>query len=142
MLTCKLILANKAHQIGKFMRIAAKTFIALLAVLHLYIAWFEIFAWESRGPNIFTSFSPELFADTTAMAANQGLYNGFLAVGLIWSLLIKDQKWQTNVGACFLIFVAVAGIFGALTVSTQILFVQFVPATIALILLYFSREKS
>lgn len=124
------------------MRIASKLFIGLLAVLHLYIAWFEIFAWETRGPQVFSSFSPELFADTTAMAANQGLYNGFLAVGLIWALLIKDRKWQTNVAACFLIFVGVAGIFGALTVSTQILFVQFLPATIALVLLYLAREKS
>lgn len=56
---------------------------ALIAVLHLYIAWFEIFAWETRGPKVFTSFALDLFATTTAMAANQGIYNAFLAAGLI-----------------------------------------------------------
>ena len=66
----------------------AKILIAIIAALHLYIAWFEIFAWTTRGPAIFSSLPADLFSPTTAMAANQGLYNAFLAVGLIWSLLI------------------------------------------------------
>jgi len=115
------------------MRIAALILIAIIALLHIYIAWFEIFAWESRGPNVFTSFPEPLFAQTVPMAANQGLYNAFLAVGLIWSLLIRDPKWQVNVAICFLLFVATAGVFGAATVSTRILFVQTVPAVLALL---------
>lgn len=113
---------------------------ALIAALHIYIAWFEIFAWEARGPRIFASFPPELFAQTTEMAANQGLYNAFLAAGLIWALLIKDPKWRVNVATCFLLFVAVAGVFGALTVSSQILIVQTVPSTIALVLFHARRQ--
>jgi putative membrane protein len=65
--------------------------VGLLALLHGYIAWFEIFAWETRGPEIFSVLAPELFEPTKSMAANQGLYNAFLGAGLLWSLLIKDQ---------------------------------------------------
>lgn len=124
------------------MRKLALGLVAAIGLLHVYIAWFEIFAWESRGPAVFSAFPPDLFAQTNMMAANQGLYNAFLAAGLFWSLLIKDAKWQTNVAACFLIFVAVAGVFGAFTVSMQILFVQTVPATATLLLLYFSSQRT
>lgn len=124
------------------MRIIALVLIALIAALHFYIAWFEIFAWETRGPVVFSSFPADLFSQTTSMAANQGLYNGFLAVGLVWSLFIRDPKWQANVATCFLLFVAVAGIFGALTVTPRILIIQTVPSVIALILLVFGRKSS
>jgi putative membrane protein len=117
------------------MRFVALGLIALIAVLHLYIAWFEIFAWESRGPAVFSSFPTDLFPPTKAMAANQGLYNGFLAAGLIWALLIRDLGWQRNVALFFLVCVAVAGAFGAATVSTRILFVQTVPAVLAIVAL-------
>lgn len=122
------------------MRLAAKAIIGLIALLHLYIAWFEIFAWTNRGPNIFTSFPPELFAQTIDMAANQGIYNAFLAAGLIWSFFIGDRKWQANVAACFLIFVAVAGVFGAVTVTSKTLFIQTVPAVVALVLVWMGRR--
>jgi putative membrane protein len=122
------------------MRTIANVLTAIIALLHLYIAWFEIFAWESRGPRIFSSFAPELFSQTTAMAANQGIYNAFLAAGLLWALLIKDQIWKVKVANCFLIFVAVAGVFGAATVSTHIMFVQTVPA-VAAMLLYFASKR-
>lgn len=124
------------------MRIAALTLIGLIAFLHLYIAWFEIFAWETRGPKVFTSFPATLFPDTVQMAANQGIYNAFLAAGLIWSLLIKDRHWQGNVAMCFLIFVAVAGLFGAATVTIKTIFIQTVPAGIALVCLYLSRKDN
>lgn len=123
------------------MRAISLILIALIALLHVYIAWFEIFAWEARGPAVFSSFPKELFSQTIPMAANQGLYNAFLAAGLIWALLIKDAKWQTNVATCFLLFVAAAGIFGAATVSTRILFVQTVPSVTALVLLYLEQRK-
>lgn len=122
------------------MRTIATVLTSVIALLHLYIAWFEIFAWESRGPRIFSTFPPELFSQTTAMAANQGIYNAFLAAGLIWALLIKDQVWKVNVASCFLIFVAVAGVFGAATVSMQIMFVQTVPAVITLALFYLPKR--
>lgn len=124
------------------MRIAALGIIGLLALLHVYIAWFEIFAWEARGPAVFSSFPPELFSQTVSMAANQGLYNAFLAVGLGWSLVITDRDWQMKIATCFLLFVAVAGLFGAATVSTRILMVQFVPAALGLVLLWMGHRKA
>lgn len=119
----------------------AAVLIGLIAVLHFYIAWFEIFAWVTRGPKVFPGLPLELFEPTKSMAANQGLYNSFLAIGLVWSLLIKDTRWRLNVAACFLLFVAVAGIFGALTVSQQIFFVQTVPALFALVFVFVSYRK-
>ena len=119
------------------MLLAAKVIIALVAAFHLYILYFEMFAWETRGPKVFRQFPKEMFPKTKAMAANQGLYNGFLAAGLIWSLLIQDATWQHHVGLFFLGCVAVAGIFGALTASKQIFYVQGLPAIIGMILLGF-----
>lgn len=118
------------------MRILALILIAMIAALHSYIAYFEIFAWETRGPSVFPEFPQELFGQTVTLAANQGIYNAFLAAGLVWSLIIQDRKWQTNVATCFLLFVITAGVFGAFTVSTRILFVQTVPALTALLLLW------
>ena len=117
------------------MEIAIKVLIGLIAVIHIYILWFEMFAWETRGRKVFRSFPKELFGQTKAMAANQGLYNGFLAAGLIWSLCITDAIWQWNVASFFLICVAVAGVYGALTADRKIIFVQTVPAVIALALI-------
>jgi len=123
------------------MRISALILIAIIAALHFYIAWFEIFAWTTRGPNFFNDFPEELFDQTIQMAANQGIYNTFLAVGLCWSLVIKDKRWQANVATCFLLFVVVAGIFGAITLTTKILVIQAVPAIVALALLLLSRTS-
>ena len=109
--------------------------IALIGLLHTYIAWFEIFAWETRGPNVFTGFDPDLFPRTVAMAANQGIYNAFLAAGLFWSLLINDRKWQRNIATCFLLFVFIAGVFGAATVTMRTFYVQSIPALVALAML-------
>ena len=116
--------------------------VAIVGLIHTYIAWFEIFAWESRGPRVFSSFPAELFAPTVPMAANQGLYNGFLAAGLFWSLLIRDAKWQKNVATCFLLFVAIAGIFGAVTADTKTIFVQLVPASIGLACVWLLKPRS
>ena len=116
------------------MEILGKVLIGLVGFIHLYIMWFEMFSWEVRGPKIFRSFSKDLFGKTKAMAANQGLYNGFLAAGLIWSLLISDKNWGDNISLFFLSCVAIAGIYGALTVEKKILFVQTVPAVLAIIL--------
>ena len=106
--------------------------IGLVIAIHLYIVWLEMFAWTTHGPQTFRSLRPELFEPTKVLAANQGLYNGFLAAGLVWALLISDPAWQRNVASFFLGCVAVAGIYGALTAGRRILFVQTVPALLAL----------
>ena len=117
------------------MHVVIKILIGLIAFIHLYILWFEMFAWTTRGPKIFRNFPRDLFEPTKAMAANQGLYNGFLAVGLIWTFFIENTEWKFNVALFFLICVAVAGIYGALTASKKILIVQTVPALMAIILM-------
>ena len=124
------------------MKKTALILVALIAVLHFYIAWFEMFAWTTRGPAVFDMFPLELFEQTTQLAANQGIYNAFLAVGLVWSLLINEEEWQFKIAACFLIFVAVAGIVAAVTVAVKSGLPQLVPACVALILLILSRQKS
>ena len=112
--------------------------VALVAILHLYFLWLEMFAWTTRGPKVFKRFPRQLFEPTKALAANQGLYNGFLAAGLVWSFFIKDPIWQENVRFFFLTCVAIAGIYGGLTADKKILFVQAMPALtgILLILIY------
>lgn len=103
---------------------------------------FEMFMWESRGPNVFTAFPKDLFAPTKVMAANQGLYNGFLAAGLIWALVfIKDPIWKKNVALFFLACVIVAGIYGSMTAARGIFFVQALPAIIAALSLLFLTRK-
>ncbi len=111
--------------------------IGAIALLHFYILWFEMFAWETRGPKIFRGFPKDLFKPTKNLAANQGLYNGFLAAGLIWSLLIQDIEWKENVALFFLGCIAIAGIYGYFSASKRILFVQTLPALIGMILVYF-----
>lgn len=119
------------------MDIAITVLIIFIALLHLYIMWFEMFAWESRGPIIFRGFPKELFPKTKSMAANQGLYNGFLAAGLLWSTFIQDADWSQHIAIFFLICVGIAGIYGAMTVSRKIMLVQTVPALITLALIVF-----
>ncbi|MBN3581661.1 DUF1304 domain-containing protein [Algoriphagus aestuarii] len=110
--------------------------IGLIAALHLYFLYFEMFAWETIGRKTFKSLPPEIFPKTKVLAANQGLYNGFLVAGLIWSLLIEDPHWSFYVAIFFLGCVLVAGIYGALTASKKIFWVQGLPALIALLLLH------
>lgn len=116
------------------MEITINILVGLVALLHLYFLWFEMFAWTTRGKKIFKNFPPELFEPTKPLAANQGLYNGFLAAGLIWTYFITDPIWKTNIALFFLTCVAVAGIYGALTADKKIFFVQAFPAIITIIL--------
>lgn len=118
---------------------AASILIALIAVLHFLIAGVEMFAWTNVGPIVFSQFPKAFFEPTQAMAVNQGIYNAFLAVGLVWSLLINDQAWQHRIATCFLLFVAVAGLVGALTISPRIALVQTAPAIVAWLLLRLKR---
>jgi len=116
------------------MEIVAKILIAVVALEHLYILWMEMFAWETKGKKVFKAALPaEMFKPTKGLAANQGLYNGFLAAGLIWSFFIEDEKWQTNIALFFLGCVAIAGIYGAISATKKIFFVQALPAILAII---------
>ena len=116
------------------MEILKMVLVGLVALEHLYILWMEMFAWETVGKQTFKgALAPEMFTPTKTMAANQGLYNGFLAAGLIWSLLITDPVWKQNVAIFFLGCVIIAGIYGAATASRRIFFVQALPAIIAVV---------
>ena len=112
----------------------AKIVVAIVALLHIYFLWLEMFAWTTKAKKVFRSFPEDLFEPTKTLAANQGLYNGFLAAGLIWSLLISDTTWQVNVALFFLGCVAVAGIYGAYSASKKIFVVQGLPALIGIAL--------
>ncbi|MBA4853132.1 DUF1304 domain-containing protein [Emticicia sp. BO119] len=116
------------------MEILSKILIGAVALEHLYILYLEMFAWTTRGPKVFKNFPKELFPKTISLAANQGLYNGFLSAGLIWSLLISDVVWSKNVAYFFLGCVIVAGIYGAISASRRIFVVQAVPAILALLI--------
>ncbi|WPR75052.1 DUF1304 domain-containing protein [Algoriphagus sp. NG3] len=118
------------------MELLTDILIGAIAALHLYFLYFEMFAWETIGKKTFKSLPAELFPKTKGLAANQGLYNGFLVAGLVWSLLIDDPRWSFYVAVFFLSCVLVAGIFGALTASKKIFWVQGFPALVALVLLH------
>ncbi|SEJ02284.1 putative membrane protein [Dyadobacter sp. SG02] len=112
--------------------------VALVALEHLYILYIEMFAWETKGKETFKgSLAPELFKPTKTLAANQGLYNGFLAAGLIWSLFIEEHHWRFHIQIFFLTCIIVAGIYGAVTASKKIFYVQALPAIVALVVLHF-----
>lgn len=118
------------------MNLIAKILIAVVAIEHIYILWLEMFAWTTAGKRTFKSMPADLFEKTKALAANQGLYNGFLSAGLIWSLIIKDEHWSTNVASFFLGCVLVAGLYGAATAQKSILYIQALPAALALAALF------
>ncbi len=80
-----------------------------------------------------------MFEPTKSLAANQGLYNGFLAAGLIWAFIIQDPLWSTNISVFFLSCVVIAGIYGAFTADKKIFFVQGLPALFALILIFIDQ---
>ncbi len=118
------------------MELLSKFLIAVVALEHLYILYMEMFAWETIGAKVFKgSIPPELFTPTKGLAANQGLYNGFLASGLIWSFFIKDTTWQFNIALFFLICILVAALYGTVTASKKIFFTQGLPALLALVFL-------
>ncbi|MDC7993909.1 DUF1304 domain-containing protein [Altibacter sp. HG106] len=117
------------------MELLINLLIGLIALLHAYFLYFEMFAWATTGPRIFRGFPKDFFASTRAMAANQGLYNGFLVAGLLWTFFIEDPLWWARVSIFFLTCVVIAGIFGGLTASKKIFVVQALPAITALALL-------
>lgn len=122
------------------MSLVAQFLIALVALEHLYILYIEMFAWETLGKKTFKGSLPDqLFTPTKKLAANQGLYNGFLAAGLIWSFFISDPEWSFNVALFFLSCVLIAGIYGAVTAHRKIFFVQGMPALLAIAALWAAK---
>jgi len=120
------------------MKFLANIMTAFVALSHIGFLVLEMFLWKTpTGQKIF-DLTPEFAQESAVLAANQGLYNGFLAAGLIWGLMSK----RTDIKMFFLTCVVVAGIFGGLMASTTILFIQAVPAILALMLVWFTQQKN
>ena len=119
------------------MKTLAKVMVAVVALQHLWFLILEMFLWESPiGLKTF-GLTAEFANQTLSLAANQGLYNGFLSAGLLWSLMSKANDFDLKI--FFLGCVIVAGIFGAATVSPMIFVVQSVPACVAMALVFITR---
>ena len=119
------------------MSVLADVIIGLVALLHLYFLVLEMFLWDKPAGLRAFGQTKEAAAASKVLAANQGLYNGFLAAGLIWGLVLGAEG--TGVKVFFLSCVLIAGVFGALTASRKILFVQALPAAIGLVLVLWVR---
>ncbi|MDA9422852.1 membrane protein [Bradyrhizobium sp. CCBAU 53415] len=118
------------------MNLIANVLVALVAALHVFFLILEMFLWNRPlGLKVFRN-SPEKAEITKVLAANQGLYNGFLAAGLVWGLVHGNPAFGLQVKTFFLLCVIVAGAYGAATVSPRILMVQALPAAVALAALF------
>ena len=112
----------------------ANALVGIVALEHLWFLVLEMFLWTKPiGLRTFRQ-SEEKARASASLAANQGLYNGFLAAGLVWGLLASPADFAVSVKVFFLACVVIAGVFGARTVSRRILVVQAVPAALALLL--------
>jgi putative membrane protein len=112
-------------------KIIANLLVALVALLHLGFLVLEMLLWTTPFGLRTFNMTPEVAASSKVLAANQGLYNGFLAAGLVWGLLARENG--TAIKVFFLACVIVAGLFGAATAKPTILFVQALPAALALL---------
>jgi putative membrane protein len=114
----------------------ANVLVAIVAALHVYFLILEMFLWtRPLGLKTFRN-SVEKATESAVLAANQGLYNGFLAAGLVWGLLHPNPAFAFQIKVFFLLCVIVAGVYGAATVSRRILTVQAAPAALGLLLLW------
>ena len=121
------------------MILLANVLVAAVALLHIYFLALEMFLWEKPlGLKTFGN-TPQKAADSAVLAANQGLYNGFLAAGLIWGLFHTTPAFAFQIKVFFLLCVIIAGAYGAYSVSRRILFVQALPALLALIAVWMAR---
>jgi putative membrane protein len=119
------------------MHSAADIATGLVAAIHAYILVLEMFLWDTpRGRRVFGT-TPEFAAASKVLAANQGLYNGFLAAGVVWAMWLGPSGEPARL--FFLDCIALAGIYGAATVNRRIFFVQTVPAVIAIALVLGTR---
>ena len=119
------------------MRIVANGLVGVIALLHLYFMALEMFFWTKPLGRRAFGLTAEFAEASKKLAANQGLYNGFLAAGLVWGLSLGDAGYAIKL--FFLGCVAVAGVFGAITVSRKILWVQALPAAAALAMVFLTR---
>lgn len=113
---------------------------ALVAIEHVYILVLEMFLWTRPAGLRAFGLTPEFAEQTAVLAANQGLYNGFLAAGLVWGLVRKDEGVAIRI--FFLSCVVVAGVFGAITAKPSILYVQAAPALVALAVTLLAHRRS
>ena len=120
------------------MPLIANVVVGLVGLIHVYILVLEMFLWDKPAGLRAFGQTPASAAATKVLAANQGLYNGFLAAGLFWGLYLGPEGFSVKV--FFLLCVFVAGLYGAATASRKILFVQVLPATIGLVLLFLGRS--
>jgi putative membrane protein len=120
------------------MNLVANILVALVALLHVYFLVLEMFLWTK--PLGLKTFGQSLAKaqDSAVLAANQGLYNGFLVAGLVWGLLHPAPAFAFQIKVFFLLCVIIAGLYGAWSVSKRILFVQALPAAVALVVLWFA----
>lgn len=116
------------------MAIAANIVLAIIALLHLWFLILEMFLWTRPSGRRAFGLSAEFAEQSKTLAANQGLYNGFLAAGLVWGLCLGGAGFYVKV--FFLTCVLIAGIFGGLTASRKILWIQALPAVIGLVLIH------
>lgn len=117
------------------MAIVAMVLVGVVALIHIYIVLLEMVWWTTpRGQKAF-GLTPEFARETKVLAANQGLYNGFLVAGLVWGLVHPDPAVAWQIKLFFLACVAVAGLYGAATASRKILFIQTLPAVLAILAL-------
>lgn len=119
------------------MTLGAQILIGIIAIEHIFIAWLEIFVWTTLGAKFFPQMTSDFLQKTKVLAANQGLYNGFLAAGLIWAIFIGDPTWSLYVAQFFLGCVIIAGLFGSMTSSKAILYKQSLPAVLVLLAIQF-----
>ena len=122
------------------MKKLAAALVALVAIEHLYILVLEMFLWTKPAGLRAFGLTPEFAQQTAVLAANQGLYNGFLAAGLIWGL-IRKKKDGTAIQVFFLTCVVIAGVFGAVTAKPSILYVQAAPALVALVVTLLAHRQ-
>ncbi len=118
------------------MELLRNILIGIVIIEHLYFFYLESFAWTTRGPEVFGRREGDYYNVTKSIASNQGLYNSFLAAGLIWEFFVEEHPWKLYIWIFLLSCVLVAGIWGTLTVSRKIFVVQGIPALLTLIVLH------
>src|SRR5215813_5993741 len=117
------------------MTVLSNILVAIVALLHVSFLVLEMFFWDHPFGRKRFGMTPEYSKASASLAANQGLYNGFLAAGLIWGLIVGDS----SIKIFFLVCVVIAGIYGAITARRSILYIQALPGLLALLAVYFSR---
>ena len=123
------------------MKNLSKVLVSIVALMHIWFLILEMFLWQhSIGLKTFGN-TPELASQTAVLAANQGLYNGFLAVGLIFGMFHSDKKTSNTMVMFFLICIITAGVYGGITAKPSILYIQALPAALALLAVWFSKKS-